>query len=89
MVPNIRPLETLHNSLSLNQITDFFDEIIRVSLFTIGDRLINADWEVMISSLHSDKPFLEKVNLKINCSYFFSINSDENIVSYNFIIFSN
>ena len=32
LVPNIRPLETLHNSLSLNQITEFFDKIIRVNL---------------------------------------------------------
>ena len=32
MVPNIRPLETLHNSLSLNQITDFFDNIIQASV---------------------------------------------------------
>ena len=32
MVPNIRPLETLHNSLSLNQITDFFDNIIQASI---------------------------------------------------------
>ena len=30
LVPNIRPLETLHNSLSLNQITEFFDKIIKV-----------------------------------------------------------
>jgi inositol hexakisphosphate/diphosphoinositol-pentakisphosphate kinase len=30
LVPNIRPLETLHNSLSLNQITEFFDKIIRM-----------------------------------------------------------
>jgi len=32
MVPNIRPLETLHNSLNLNQITDFFDNIIKADL---------------------------------------------------------
>ena len=34
LVPNIRPLETLHNSLSLNQITEFFDKIIKVFFFT-------------------------------------------------------
>ena len=30
LVPNIKPLETLHNSLSLQQFTDFFDDIIKV-----------------------------------------------------------
>lgn len=29
-MPNIRPLETLHNSLSLHQITDFAETIIKM-----------------------------------------------------------
>ena len=48
-MPNIRPLETLHNSLSLNQITEFFDKIIKV-IFQIFEFLSNFEISTNFSS---------------------------------------